>query len=236
MVPHCAISVALYANRGIIAVVMTMSTPQTSWGRHALSQLFGSDVRAAVLSWICTNAEDLIVGAKLARELDMSPSAVGTELARLERLGMLEATEPIGAAKPYRVSPHFPLLPGLCSMVMYATGVIAALREAFANDDDIELAFIFGSIAAGDDRPNSDVDVVIVGPVSGVRLSQLLSTLEDMTGREINTVHYSREEFAQKVASRGGFLSRVLAGTKIFLKGDEDVLRGLGAPPASAVG
>ena len=213
-----------------------MSTPETSWGEQALAELFGSDVRAAVLPWICAHADDLIIGAKLARELDMSASAVGTELARLERLGMLQATEPIGPAKPYRVNPDFPLLSGLRSMCMYATGVVAALREAFAKEHDIEVAFIFGSIAAGDDRPDSDVDVVIVGPVSGVRLSQLLSTVERMTGREINTVHYSRDDFAQKTASRGGFLHRVLGGTKIFLKGDEDVLRGLGAPAASPVG
>ena len=101
----------------------------STWGQRALNELFGSDVRAAVLSWICAHPDQLIVGAKLARELEMSPSAVGKELARLEDLGMLEAAEPIGAAKPYTVNEQFPLLHGLRSICLYATGVVAVLRE-----------------------------------------------------------------------------------------------------------
>ena len=206
---------------------MTMSTSHTSWGGQALAELFGSDVRAAVLPWICAHADDLIIGAKLARELDMSTSAVGTELARLERLGMLQATEPIGPAKPYRVNPDFPLLPGLRSMCMYATGVVAALREAFANEHDIEVAFIFGSIAAGDDRPNSDVDLMVVGSIDGLRLSQVVRQAERQTGREVNQVEYSAEEFSTRLREGGSFLESVMEGPKILISGDEDALQGL---------
>ncbi|MFP4250965.1 MAG: nucleotidyltransferase domain-containing protein [Armatimonadota bacterium] len=201
----------------------------TTWGERALSELFGSEVRAAVLSWICAHPDGLIVGAKLARELEMSPSAVGKELARLEELGMLKAAEPIGAAKPYTLNEQFPLLPGLRSVCLYATGVVAVLRELFADAEGVEVAAIFGSLARGDDRPDSDVDVLVVGEIDGGDLAAIAWEARDRTGREINTVHYSIDDFHQRAADGQGFIRRVLDGPMIFLRGGADGLRRLAA-------
>ena len=197
----------------------------TTWGEHALNELFGSDVRAGVLSWICAHPDDLIVGAKLARELEMSPSAVGKELARLAELGMLEAAEPIGAAKPYTLNQQFPLLRGLRSMCLYATGVVAVLRELFADAEGVEVAAIFGSLARGDDRPDSDVDVLVVGEIDGGELAEIAWEARDRTGRLVNTVHYSREEFNQRRSEEKGFVKRMLNGSLIVIKGDANGLR-----------
>ncbi len=201
----------------------------TTWGERALSELFGSEVRAAVLSWICAHPEALIVGAKLARELEMSASAVGKELARLEELGMLKAAEPIGAAKPYTLNQQFPLLRGLRSMCLYATGVVAVLRELFADAEGVEVAVIFGSLARGDDRPDSDVDVLVVGEIDGGVLSEIAWEARNRTGRLVNMVHYSAEEYQRRVAEGQGFLARVLAGPMICVRGEADGLRRLAA-------
>ncbi len=199
----------------------------STWGERALSELFGSDVRAAVLSWICAHPEKLIVGAKLARELEMSPSAVGKELARLEDLGMLEAAEPIGAAKPYTVNEQFPLLRGLRSICLYATGVVAVLRELFADAEGVEVAAIFGSVARGDDRPDSDVDVLVVGEIDDMDVSRICREAANRTRREIMPIHYSAEELARKAQEEGAFIDRVLSGSLISVKGDVDGLRRL---------
>ncbi|MEA3403367.1 MAG: nucleotidyltransferase domain-containing protein [Armatimonadota bacterium] len=204
-----------------------MAETATTWGERALGELFGSEVRAAVLSWVCAHADELIVGAKLARELDLSPSAVGAELARLERLGMLQAQEPIGPAKPYRVNEDFPLLHGLQSMCLYATGVVAVLRELFADADGVEVAAIFGSLARGDDRPDSDVDLLVVGAIEGRQLALLVRDARTRTGRRINPVRYSVTEFAEKTGEKGAFLDRVMSGPKTLVKGDTDALRRL---------
>ena len=197
----------------------------TTWGERALSELFGSEVRAAVLSWICAHPEGLIVGSKLARELEMSPSAVGKELARLEELGMLQAAEPIGAAKPYTLNEQFPLLRGLRSMCLYATGVVAVLRKLFADAEGVEVAAIFGSLARGDDRPDSDVDVLVVGEIDGGALSEIAWEARNRTGRLVNTVHYSVEEYQRRAAEGQGFLARVLPGPLVCVRGEIDGLR-----------
>ena len=199
----------------------------TTWGERALSELFGSAVRAAVLSWICAHPEGLIVGSKLARELGMSPSAVGKELGRLEDLGMLRAAEPIGAAKPYTLNEQFPLLRGLRSMCLYATGVVAVLRELFADAEGVEVAAIFGSLARGDDRPDSDVDVLVVGQVDGLALSRLARRARERTGRDVMTAYYPPDELADRAQDRGGFIDRILSGSLIPVKGEIDDLRRL---------
>ncbi len=204
----------------------------TTWGERALTELLGSEVRAGVLSWICAHPEELIFGAKLARELSMSASAVGKELARLEALGMLRAAEPIGAAKPYTLNEQFPLLPGRRSGCLYATGVVAVLRELFADAEGVEVAAIFGSLARGDDRPESDVDVLVVGEIDGLEVSEIAFEASRRTRREVMPIHYTADGLARRVhEDEGGFVNRVLNEQLIFLRGDADALRGLAARP-----
>lgn len=201
-----------------------MEEHATTWGERALSELFGSEVRAAVLSWICAHPGEMIFGAKLARELGMSPSAVGKELGRLEELGMLRASEPIGAAKPYTLNEQFPLLPGLRSMCLYATGVVAVLRELFADAEGVEVAAIFGSLARGDDRPESDVDVLVVGEIDGGDLAEITWAARDRSGRLVKAVHYHAVELAQRAQEPDGFVHRILSGRLLAAKGDVDEL------------
>lgn len=191
-----------------------------------MRELLGSEARAKVIASICRLPSHApIVGAELARELDLAPNAVWIELVRFERLGMLRAGDKMGRVKPYYINERFPLLPGLRSMVLYATGVVAMLRERLGDEPHIDVAFIYGSLALGTDRPTSDVDVMVVGGISGRRLASLVRDVEITTRRQINEVHYSREEFARRAHEAGGFLPRVLDGAKVFLKGDEDALR-----------
>ncbi len=215
-----------------------MAKRRETWGERTLRKLLGSEARAKVIGWICSHPEQPIIGAELARELGLSATAVSRELARLEEIGMLEAGK-LGRAKPYYLAETFPLLPGLRSMVMYATGIVAVLREQLADEEEIEVAFIFGSLAAGDDRPNSDVDLMVVGDIEGIRLSQLTWAARRTTGREINPIHYSRAEFAARLEDTEGFLGRVMRGAKVLVKGDEDALRrlaGAGEDTTVAVG
>ncbi len=136
-----------------------MAGRSETWGECALEGLFGSEVRARILARLCMRAAGPIIGRQLARELGSSRTAVRNELARLEELGLIRAGENLGRAKPYYLNEDFPLLSGLRSMVQYAVGAAALLREKLGTEPGIDVAFIYGSVAAGDDRPESDVDL-----------------------------------------------------------------------------
>jgi DNA-binding transcriptional ArsR family regulator len=198
--------------------------PCTRWGEQALAQLFGSEVRAKIIAWLCTHAKGPVIGRELARSLGVSQMAVSKELRRLRDLGLLRADDPIGRAKPYHLDERFPLLSGLRSMVLYATGVVVTLQERLRDEPHIDIAFVYGSVALGADHPASDVDVIVVGSISGRRLASLVREVELATRRPINEVHYSGEEFRTRAQETGGFL---LGGARVFVKEDEDVLREL---------
>ncbi len=145
-----------------------MEAPDTTWGQRALAKLLGSEVRAKVIAWLCTRPEGPAIGRELARSLGVNQMAASKELRRLQDLGLLRAGERIGRARPYHLNEQFPLLPGLRSMVLYATGVVVTLRDELRDQPHIDLAFVCGSLALGTDRPESDVDVLVVGGIRGV--------------------------------------------------------------------
>ena len=196
-----------------------------TWGARALSKLFGSEVRAKVIARLCAGAEEPIIGRELARALSANQMAVSKELRRFEDLGMLRAGERMGRVKPYYLNQDFPLLAGLRSMVQYAVGAVALLREKLGEREDIDAAFIYGSVASGDDRPNSDVDLFVVGDIDGLLVSQLVREVERESRREIELVQWSAADLAGQMGDPSSFLRTVMRQPKVFVRGDEDDLR-----------
>jgi predicted nucleotidyltransferase len=92
--------------------------------------------------------------------------------------------------------------------------------------DKINLAFVYGSVAGSREKEHSDVDLMVVGKVGFDTVVEKLGDAERVLNREINPTVYSVKEFTTK--ERGNFLKTVLADKKLFIIGDEHVLRELG--------
>lgn len=101
-------------------------------------------------------------------------------------------------------------------------GLADLLRDALAPlRTKIDLAFVFGSIARGEERADSDVDVLVVGAVPFAKVVQALTPLQDRLGRAINPVVMSEKEFRAKRAERDRFVMRVVKEPKILVIGTE---------------
>ncbi len=96
------------------------------------------------------------------------------------------------------------------------------------NDKRIGIAFIFGSIAEGNEKAGSDVDLIVIGELGLRELSGLLSGLAEKIGREINPHVFSANEFSQRLVQDDPFLCRVISSPKLFIRGSEDDLRAMG--------
>lgn len=194
-------------------------------GEQALKELFGSQARARLLSWLCGwSAEPLHLRA-IARQCGLPYNAARREVTRLERLGLVRA-EQVGRSKRYHLIETHPLLPGLRQLVRYAVGIVPRLRELLA-DEPVEVAFIFGSLATGENGASSDVDLMVIGEIDSLRVSALCREAERDTNREITPVTYQPGEFREKVKTSSSFLSSVLRKPKIFVRGDEGALQQL---------
>ncbi len=99
------------------------------------------------------------------------------------------------------------------------------LRRALADlADRIEVAFVFGSLARGEDRAESDLDLFVVGEVSLQEVVTAISPLQQTLGRDINPVVYPVEEVRSKLEGGHHFLTSVLADEKIFVIGTQNEL------------
>ena len=93
-----------------------------------------------------------------------------------------------------------------------------------ADQKDIQVAFIFGSIAEGSEKADSDIDLLVVGEIGLRSLSRFLQGLTGELGREINPYVLAPEEFSLRISENEHFLSQVLMSPKLFIIGDKDDL------------
>jgi predicted nucleotidyltransferase len=106
---------------------------------------------------------------------------------------------------------------------MKTSGLADVLRAALLPlEEKIDAAFVYGSIAKGESTAASDVDLMLVG--DDVTFGDVVLALGETSkriGREVNPTIYSRKELRKRIQERNGFVTRVLAGTKIWLIGDD---------------
>jgi predicted nucleotidyltransferase len=176
-------------------------------------------VRAGVLSATFLQPDHWWFMTELARHLGVTPSSLQRELESLVASGLLLRRYD-GRRTYFKANVESPLFPDLKGLMEKTAGVIPGLQATVKKfGDRIELALLYGSIARGEERPGSDVDLMIVGTVKQSDLLPALRRLETRFCREVNVTLFSPEEFLAKLATRDHFLSGVLKGETIPLKG-----------------
>jgi len=189
-----------------------------------LGTLLGSKLRAKVLGWLFTHADERYFVRQLTALVEEDSTNVSRELARLEKIGILVSARE-GKQKYYQANRQSPLFNELHGIIVKTVGVVDVLRSALVPAiGQIKAAFIFGSIASGDEDRRSDIDIMIVGRISFEEVVSLLSPAEEQLRREVNPVVYPISEFKRKIKGAHHFLNTVLEGDKIFLVGDKDEL------------
>lgn len=164
---------------------------------------------------------------ELERRTGLSDATVRQELKKLSRLGVVQA-RPDGNRTYYRANDAHPLYPDIRNLVLKTSGLMDVLREALGGSEDIDLAFVFGSVADDRAKAHSDIDLMVVGTISLRQLSKRLSGLEAKLGREVNPHVLTPEEFARRANEGDHFITAVLKGPRLFVVGGEDELRRLG--------
>ncbi len=103
-------------------------------------------------------------------------------------------------------------------------GMPREVRIARALDairDRVSSAFIFGSAARGDQGPDSDIDLMVIGDVSLRELTPGLRQAELELGRQVNAVVYSPVEWADRKRQAHPFIMQVLGDKRIPVIGGD---------------
>lgn len=189
--------------------------------------LFASGTLARLLTTFLTRPEAALYQKELADGAGTGLYAVQRELARLERAGLVVRT-PRGNRVYYRANRSHPAFEDLKRVILKTMGLGDALRAALTPlADRVRVAFIYGSLARGDETAGSDIDLLLVGDLTLREASAILGPVGRDLGREFNATVYPPEEFRTKAREGHHFISEVLRGKKIFLIGDKVDLKGL---------
>ena len=151
--------------------------------------------------------------------------AVQRELARLEASGLVTVAR-VGKQKHYRANAGSPVFEELRALVLKTSGLADVLRTALAPvSADIRAAFVYGSIAKGQDTASSDIDLMVVS--DRLSYADVFGALEEASarlGRKVAPTIYSSQELSRRVKQDNAFVTRVLAQPKLWLIGDESAL------------
>ena len=156
---------------------------------------------------------------EVARRIHASPPAVGAALSNLASLGILQS-ETVGRSLVYSVNERSTLLPDIRSLVQKTLGVEARIASALEGLPGVDSAYIFGSYAAGTDRAQSDIDLLIVGRPDRIALSERITAVERALGRDINVVAKTEAQLRARKTS-DTFWRRVLTQPLVHVAGRE---------------
>lgn len=180
--------------------------------------------RQGILAVTLLQPEKAWYVSELARRMGVPSSSLQRELRDLAEAGILKAHRQ-GRMSYYQANVDSPLFPDLRGLLLKTAGLVDVLADALKPvASKVVAAFVYGSMASGDEQSDSDVDVMIVGTVSAPDLALSLRRARDLLGRQINPTIYTAAEFYKKRSAKDHFLTEVMSKPKLFILGGDDEL------------
>lgn len=179
-----------------------------------------------VLSLLYGKPDKSFYTNEIVRWADMGRGTVKRELERLVSAGLLVVSWE-GNQLHYQANPKNPIYTELVGIVRKTFGVADVLAEALAPiKDDIDIAFVYGSIAKGADTAKSDIDLFVASDtISYTELFERLKTTEETLGRIVNPTVYDIQQIRKRLKEKNAFLTRIMDQPKIWVKGSDDDLK-----------
>ena len=190
--------------------------------------LFPASYRRRVLCLLLLHPERALHVREIARLTGTTAGTLNKELTRLHAAGLL-SRERVGNQMRYEANRASPIHAELAGILRKTIGLADVLADALAPmAPTISAAFVFGSMARASETSGSDVDVMLIGPLTFGDAVRQLYPAQTMLGREINPKVFGAEEWRARLKAKDPFIREVLAQPKIFLIGNDDELEKLG--------
>jgi predicted nucleotidyltransferase len=185
--------------------------------------LFGK-TRRAVLGLLYGHSDQAFYLRQIARLTDVGLGAVQRELEELSRAGIIRRTQR-GNQVYFEVNTQCSIFKELKNLITKTVGVGQVLKQALAPlSDQIDVAFVHGSVARGEETRTSDIDLLVIGEATFTDVVSALGKAQETLRREVNPAVYPAREFKRKLGGASHFLRTVMEKEKLFLIGDEHEL------------
>ncbi len=194
---------------------------------NRLAELLSSRARAEIFRLLFSGTGEELHVREIERRSGLNDSTLRQELRKLVRLELVQSRRDSNRVY-YRAKTESPLYPEeIRNLVLKTSGLSDVLKSAL-KDKRIRVAFVFGSIARGEEKAGSDVDLMVIGHLGLRDLSGLLSGIEEKIGREVNPHVLREEELRKRIRAKEHFVSSVMETPKIFIIGSQRELEAMG--------
>lgn len=183
-------------------------------------------VRSEVLRLLFADAGQELHLRDLTRQSGLGLGTMQDELKKLSKADLVTSRRD-GNRRYYRANASHPLFPDLQQLVLKTSGLREVLVDALRGLKGVEVALVFGSLAAGPGQAASDVDLLVIGEAGLRALAPRLRRAGEQIGREINPVTMTAAEYA-KGKTKHPLLLDIAGKEKLFIMGDADELERLG--------
>ena len=184
-----------------------------------LSPFLGSEARARLLAHFVARPESRLHVRALERDTGIGKRSLQAELSRLVEMDLVRR-EREGRRVVY-VRTGFTREWLAIDRLVATYAIPLLLRAALVAIPGVEAAFIFGSLARGDARPDSDVDLLVYGDTDA---SLDILYVFGLLARRVDDKWIDHDQFVRWNNPRTRFLPAVLTGPKIWLIGSESRL------------
>lgn len=188
----------------------------------SFAALFPSPVLVDILCLFLMQPDEEYYQRSLAEKTGHSLAQVQYALERIEEAGLVTKKKS-GNRLYYRAERSHPAFEDLKRAFLKTIALGDVIREALKPlEKKIMFAFVYGSIATGQDRPDSDLDLLLIGSVTLKDIANAVADLSEKLRREVNPVNYTPETFVKRLKEGNRFALEMLETPKIWLIGIED--------------
>ena len=204
-------------------IIPKMGSYQTDTVR--MQDALFSRVQQLVLGFLFGQPDRRFQGAELIRMANSGTGAVHRQLTSLTASGLVNVTQ-VGNQKYYQANSDSPVFEELCGLIRKTIGLREPLRRALEPwKDQIDVAFVYGSIARGADTATSDIDLMLIGDgMDYISVYEALQKAETILHRQVNPNLSTLSEWRKKLNEKNSFIVNVNKQAKLFIYGSEDGL------------
>jgi predicted nucleotidyltransferase len=197
--------------------------------KSGLADALFSQVKQRVLRILFSEPTRAFGMSEIVRLADSGSGAVQRELARLAEAGLVIMSKSEGRTdfQVNRTSPIFRELRGIIEKTVGLVGPIAeALRPLRPG---IQAAFVYGSVARGSDKSDSDIDLMVLSDaLSYAEVYRALHAAEKVIRRPINPTVMTPDEWRTKVVRGNTFAAKLGQKPRLFVIGTGHDIRRTG--------
>lgn len=190
-------------------------------------KLFANPSLAETLGLFLLNPETEFCQSAIVKKTHHALVQVQRAVKTLEEIGLV-SSERRGRMVYYKAIRSHPGFEDLKRLFLKTIVIGDCIRDAFGPmAEKIDWAFIYGSVASGQESADSDIDLFIIADLTLKELSKALGPLSRNLGRELNPILLKKEEFLKRVQNNDHFVAEIVNVSKIWLIGDEDEFKNM---------